>query len=78
MKNFKNKNLYPSGPPRIAPTSRAPRRPPLPPLASYATGTTPYWHTRLGSSNSYVTNFWAILDPPLVIRRHQPRTPPPR
>ena len=38
--------------------------------------TTPYWHTRLGSSNSYVTNFWAILDPPLVIRRHQPRTPP--
>ena len=37
QKNFKNKYFYPSGPPRIAPTSRAPRRPPLPPLASYAT-----------------------------------------
>ena len=36
-KNFKNKNVYPSGLFWSAPTSRAPRRPPLPPLASYAT-----------------------------------------
>ena len=35
---IRNFNVYPSGPPRIALTSRAPRRPPLPPLASYATG----------------------------------------
>ena len=37
MKKMENINLCPSGPPRIAPTSRAPRRPPLPPLVSYAT-----------------------------------------